>query len=263
LKIAICGKGGSGKSTITALLARAFNSIDYQVLIVDSDESNSGLFRKLGMKSPPIPIMDMIGGRQGFKNKKSAKLVIGDSAKNQDLLDDKSFAISDIPAKNITSNNGISLIIVGKIEQAMEGCACPMGVVNREFLHKLHLTNHQIAIVDTEAGLEHFGRGLETTLDGTVIVVDPSYESIDYAEKALKLTRASGIGNTWVIINKVNSENVKQRLKELLDKRGIPLTATIDYNDKIFETELAGRSLVDSTTNVDLQKIIKLIIETE
>ena len=216
MKVAICGKGGSGKSTITALLARSFNSLKYQVLVVDSDESNSGLYRKLGMKSPPVPVMDMIGGRQGFKEKKAVKYSIGSPDDNQDLLNDKSITISDIPGNNISSYNGISLVIVGKIEQAMEGCACPMGVVNREFLQKLTLTDEQVVIVDTEAGLEHFGRGLETNIDSIVIIVDPSFESIDYAEKAYKLTQAVGINNILVIINKANTEKTISKLKEQL-----------------------------------------------
>jgi CO dehydrogenase maturation factor len=261
MKLAVCGKGGSGKSTITALLARSFSKRGFQVLVIDSDESNSGLYRKLGMKSSPIPIMDMIGGRKGFKEKKSAKIAVGSGAASQDLLVDESLSISDIAPEHIASRNGISLVIVGKIEQAMEGCACPMGVVNREFLHKLNLNSNQIVIVDTEAGLEHFGRGLETTIDGMVIVVDPSFESIDYAEKAFSLAKASGIDNIWVIINKANSDKTVEKLQSLLDSRNIPLTDHIDFDDNIFETELEGQSLVDAAPIYDLDKVIDLIIK--
>ena len=55
MKIAVCGKGGSGKSTIVALLAHQALSRDFKVLVVDSDESNSGLYRMLGFDHPPIP----------------------------------------------------------------------------------------------------------------------------------------------------------------------------------------------------------------
>jgi CO dehydrogenase maturation factor len=261
LKLAICGKGGCGKSTITALLARSFSSKGYQVLVIDSDESNSGLYRKLGMESSPLPIMDMIGGRKGFKEKKSA-IAVGGASASQDLLVDKSISIHDIAPEHISSRDGISLIIVGKIEQAMEGCACPMGVVNREFLHKLKLLPKEIVIVDTEAGLEHFGRGLESTLDGIIIVIDPSFESIDYAEKAFNLTRDSGINNIWTVINKANSQTTVDKLKKLLDSRNIPLTTSINFDDSIFETELEGKSLVDTTVNDDLAQIVDLIIKT-
>jgi CO dehydrogenase maturation factor len=261
LKLAVCGKGGSGKSTVTALLARSFSLNGYNVLVIDSDESNSGLYRKLGMKSSPVPIMDMIGGRKGFKEKKSSRITVGGSSETQDLLADESMTINEIASEHIASRDGISLIIIGKIEQAMEGCACPMGVMNREFLHKLTLSPNEIVIVDTEAGLEHFGRGLETTLDGIIIIVDPSYESIDYAQKAYNLTRETGINNIWTVINKANSPETVEKLSKLLDDRKIPLTSNISFDNGIFETELDGKSLVDASLNNHIEKLVDLIIK--
>ena len=263
MKLAVCGKGGSGKSTITALLARSFSSKGYKVLVIDSDESNSGLYRKLGLLSAPVPIMDLVGGRKGFKERKSTKIPVGGSAESQDLLSDQSIIINDISSQHIASRDGISLIIVGKIEQAMEGCACPMGVVNREFLHKLSLASDEIVIVDTEAGLEHFGRGLETTLNGIIIIIDPSFESIDYAQKAYNLTMETGINNIWTIINKTNSQEILEKLSKLLADRNIPLTTHINFDDKIFETELEGKSLVDAPLDNHLGKLVELIVKTD
>ena len=64
MKISVCGKGGSGKSTIVALLAAEAHSRGYRVLVVDSDESNSGLFRILGFNEPPVPLMELVGGKK-------------------------------------------------------------------------------------------------------------------------------------------------------------------------------------------------------
>ncbi len=63
VKISICGKGGSGKSTVVALLANEARTRGYRVLVVDSDESNSGLFRMFGFTSPPVPLMELVGGK--------------------------------------------------------------------------------------------------------------------------------------------------------------------------------------------------------
>ena len=60
--------------------------------------------------------------------------------------------------------DGIRLVAIGKILQSLEGCACPMGVLSREFLKKLRLKDKEITIVDMEAGVEHFGRGVETSI---------------------------------------------------------------------------------------------------
>jgi len=69
MKIAVCGKGGSGKSTIVSLLANEARGKDYKVLVVDSDESNSGLYRMLGFDHPPVPLMELVGGKKGLKKK--------------------------------------------------------------------------------------------------------------------------------------------------------------------------------------------------
>jgi len=69
IKISVCGKGGSGKSTLVSLLAIAAQAWELKTLVVDLDESNSGLFRMLGFNKPPIPLMALAGGREGINEK--------------------------------------------------------------------------------------------------------------------------------------------------------------------------------------------------
>ncbi len=75
-KIAVCGKGGSGKSVIVRLLAGGLRSRGRRVLVVDSDESNTGLHRMLGFDSPPRPLIELLGGKQ----KGEAEIVAGGKA---------------------------------------------------------------------------------------------------------------------------------------------------------------------------------------
>jgi CO dehydrogenase maturation factor len=69
IKISVCGKGGSGKSTLVSLLAKAAQTRGFKTLVVDSDESNSGLYRTLGLDKPPIPLMALVSGKEGIKEK--------------------------------------------------------------------------------------------------------------------------------------------------------------------------------------------------
>lgn len=95
--------------------------------------------------------------------------------------------LDDIPEGYYTEKNGIKLMVSGKIHQANEGCACAMGTVMKQFVSSLALEENQIAILDMEAGIEHFGRGLDDEVDVILMVCDPSYESVQLAEKIREL----------------------------------------------------------------------------
>ncbi|MHC1601443.1 MAG: P-loop NTPase, partial [Candidatus Nezhaarchaeales archaeon] len=143
MKIAISGKGGCGKSTITVLLSKAFSEMGFKVTIFDVDESNVGLTRMLGLKNEGRPIMDLYGGKKGFKEVLNKGQEI---SPNIDLV--------------AISQGNIKLVRAGKIERGGEGCACLIGILAREVLSKMEAKD-EIVLVDTDAGIEHLGRGVD------------------------------------------------------------------------------------------------------
>jgi CO dehydrogenase maturation factor len=242
MKISVCGRGGSGKSTLVSLLARSAKLKGVGVLVVDSDESNSGLFRMLGFDNPPVPLMQLVGGKKEVQIKLREALSSDEPESGMTILMQDTLTMDDIPAKHISGKDGLRLVCVGKIHQSLEGCACPMGVLSREFLKKLILKEDEIAIVDMEAGVEHFGRGVETSIDRVIVVVEPSFESLDLAERVKGLT--GGIKkNLWAVLNKIDSEPLSSKLRSELKKRDIEIIGTIPYDSSIFEDCLQGRAL--------------------
>jgi CO dehydrogenase maturation factor len=235
IKISVCGKGGSGKSTLVSLLAKAAQTRALTTLVVDSDESNSGLFRMLGLDKPPIPLMALVGGKQGIKEK------IDDPF----LLSESELTLDEIPYPYVTyvnQKNGLRLLSIGKIHQALEGCACPMGVLSREFLKKLRLGQNDIAIVDMEAGIEHFGRGIDNSIDAVLVVVEPSFESIALAEKINSL--ACGMNKkVWAVVNKISSESLIAEIKARLKSSGMEIIGAISYDASVFLSALKGETL--------------------
>ena len=210
MKISVCGKGGSGKSTLVSLLATAAQARDLTTLVVDSDESNSGLFRMLGFNEPPIPLMALVGGKEGIKEKMN----------QPSILSETNITLEQIPDGYINEKNGLKLVSIGKIHQALEGCACPMGVLSREFLKKLRLGKDEIAMVDMEAGIEHFGRGIDNNIDAVLVVVEPSFESITLAGKIKDLS--AGINKKlWAVLNKISSDNLVAEVKAKLKTSGM------------------------------------------
>ena len=232
MKISVCGKGGSGKSTVVSLLANQAGVRGHDVLVVDADESNSGLFRMLGFQQSPIPLMELVGGKDKLKTKMNQPNILAESR----------IAIENIPSKYVLSRNALKLVSIGKILQSLEGCACPMGVLSREFLNKLQLESNEIAIVDMEAGVEHFGRGIDTSIDNILLVVEPSLESITVAEK-IKGFAADIKKNIRAVLNKIYSNGLSLKLENELRARKIEVIGVIPDDPVVFEACLEGHAL--------------------
>ncbi len=192
MKIIVSGKGGSGKSTLSVLIARALASQGYSILLVDADESNFGLQRLLGVEAP-AHLMDHFGGKLHFK-----KNWMGTASEG--LFKDHT-KIEEIPESCISPTGNIKLMIIGKIHAHGEGCACPMGVLSKSVLAKLDVGENEIVIVDAEAGVEHFGRRVDGECDLILGVVDPSYESFMLAKKMQAMAESAGC-DIFFILNK-------------------------------------------------------------
>ena len=194
MKVVICGKGGSGKSTITAMLAREFVSRGRDVLVVDTDESNTGLNSLLGTDEV-YDLMDYLGGREEMTKKIRAAAPDYASIK---FFEDE-FGFDSLPGGYFSENKGVKLVSVGKIHEAGEGCACPMGMLARQFIAGIVTGENDIVIVDTEAGIEHFGRGIDSEADVVLMVIDPSFESVKLAEKISRMSDKAGISVHYVL----------------------------------------------------------------
>jgi CO dehydrogenase maturation factor len=250
MKISVCGKGGSGKSTVVALLANEARARGYRVLVVDSDESNSGLFGMLGFDHPPVPLMELVGGKTSLKQKMSQSNILGESQ----------LTTMQIPEEHLLQMDGLMLVSIGKILQSLEGCACPMGVLSREFLKKLTLQENELAIVDMEAGVEHFGRGVDTSIDSILIVVEPPLESVNVGQKIYDLSSGIGIKNVWAIMNKVPTEEIATRLKAELRERHIEVVGCIYYDADIFRSSLEGKMPVKGVAVLEIKEVMNSIL---
>jgi len=253
MKISVCGKGGSGKSSLVTLMAKEAIARGYRVLVVDSDESNTGLYRILGFDRPPSPLMDLLGGKKALKEKMG----------QPGLLSGDQIPIDAIPPQHILHQDGLLLLSIGKILQSLEGCACPMGVLSREFLNKLSLADKELALVDMEAGVEHFGRGVETSIDGVLIVVEPSVESLELAGRIKDLANSVDITRIWAVLNKVPSPAVADRLQTGLKKMGIEVAGVIHLDEAIARASLEGVALKDGQAAAEIKPVVDAILKAQ
>lgn len=238
MKIIISGKGGSGKSTLSTLIARALESCGFSVLLVDADESNFGLQRLLGVTAP-VHLMDNLGGKKHFK-----KNWMG--AASERIFKDHT-KIAEIPGECISQAGDIKLLIIGKIHDHGEGCACPMGVLSKSVLAKLDVMENEVIVVDAEAGVEHFGRRVDGECDLVLGVVDPSYESFMLAKKMEDMAKTAGC-EIFFILNKTSPE-IESAMIEHIDSGKI--IAKIPQNDAVFMDSLKGNSLKTDLKEID------------
>ena len=235
MKIMICGKGGSGKSTITVLLARAFSQSGKKVLVVDADESNQCLHRLLGVTLPEN-IMDHMGGRKGVREKLFSK----EPVKEKEAVPLKAhMGIDDIPDALIADADGVKLLLIGKITEFGEGCACMIGNISKHLLGKLDEGPDAVVIIDAEAGLEHFGRRVNTGCDLMFCVIDPTYESLEMSKKARFMAEKAGV-DLFFILNKMD-DTIHGFMTGNVDPE--KLVATIPQSHSLFMESLKGCAL--------------------
>jgi CO dehydrogenase maturation factor len=243
MKILICGKGGSGKSTVASLLAKNLQTKGYRVLVVDADESNYGLSVQLGLKDPK-ELMDQIGEKKAALDKMWAKRSTGEKAP----LFTESWSIDEIPSECVSKKDGLFLLQIGKVKHFGEGCACPMGVLSRDFLSHLKLGKKDAAIIDTEAGVEHLGRGVAGSVDIVLAVLDPSYESIKLSEKISAMAKEGG-KSVYFILNKVDDALADQIMAMVGEDRVI---GVIPFSKPIQQKGLTGTVLDISLPSINV-----------
>jgi len=232
MKVLICGQGGSGQRTVTVLLARALRAAGKSVLVVDADESNLCLHRLLGASLPP-PVMETMGGRQG------AKQQLQPSFPAEEALLADSLTIAGLPPSCLAEADGVKLLVVGKIQAYGEGCACMVGSLTKTILSRSRENEHEVVLVDAEAGLEHFGRRIDAFCDLVLAVVDPSYESMAMAGRITALAKEAGL-ETFIVLNKVEAEREETMRGALAGQR---IVAAIARSQEMFTDSLHGRRL--------------------
>ncbi len=211
MKIAISGKGGVGKTTIMAIIARELKKLGKDVLIIDADPSPH-MAETLGITESEriTPIADM------------TKLLAERSEKTPGSpFYQLNPQVNDLLEEFMIEKDGMKLMVLGAIQKAEGGCACPESHVLRKMLKKMLLTADEVVLLDMEAGVEHLGRGTVAGVDHLLIVVIPSKSSIRTALKIKKLAGEVQIPNISFVGNLVQDEEDKNFLEEGLDVRPI------------------------------------------
>jgi len=241
MKLAVSGKGGVGKTLLTAFLSNIFTESGYSVLAVDAD-SNPNLAATLGFpqaeKITPISEMkELIEERTGARPGMS-----GSYFKLNPRVD-------DLPAKYWLEHKGIKLMVMGQIKRGGSGCYCPENVLVQALVSHLLLARNEVIILDMEAGIEHLGRATAKAVDRLIIVVEPGRRSVETAYRISELARDIGLRNIGLVGNKIRSQSEREFLVSSLSS--FEFLGFIPYDSKILEADMAGQPLYEASPSIN------------
>jgi len=222
LKLAVAGKGGVGKTTLVALLAREAAARGWRVLAVDADP-DANLAATLGIQAPIVPLAEQ-------------EVLIAQRAGREGLVK-LNPTVDDIPERYWVEHQGVRLLVLGGIGKGGGGCACPANAFLRALLRHLVLRRDEMVLVDMEAGIEHLGRGTAQGVDALLVVVDPDARSLDTAVRTLRLAGELGLERAFAVANKVRDEDDEAFIREGLPP-GLSLLGSLPFREDLW---LPGR----------------------
>jgi CO dehydrogenase maturation factor len=244
MKIAISGKGGVGKTTLAACLAKYYANKGYKVIAVDADpDANlaSALGLDYGAASKIIPLTemkDLIEERTGAKSGEYGSYF---------KLNPK---VDDIPQKFGIDVDGVRLLVAGTIKAGGSGCYCPENVLLKRLFKHLVVDRDEIIILDMEAGIEHLGRGTCENMDILIVVIEPGLRSIQTARSVKKMSLDLGIKSVYIVINKIKNRDELELLKNNL--KDFKVLGELPYSEKVRESDLKNYSPCVSDDNFRL-----------
>ena len=237
MKIAITGKGGVGKTTLSALLAQAYADMGRQVLAVDADPSPClagalGFPDTLREQLNPISEMDdLIEERTGAK----PGTVGGFFTINP--------RVDDIPERFSVLHRDVRLLEMGAVDIGGSGCICPESAMLKTLFTHLLFRKDDVLILDMYAGVEHLGRATVDFVDAMLVVVEPTRRSLGTAAQIKKLANDIGLDRLWLVGNKVRNSDETNFLTA--ETPGIPILGTLPADLAVQEADRLGEAVYD------------------
>jgi len=242
MKIAITGKGGVGKTTVTALWGRALARQGRDVFLVDADP-DANLAAAVGVPASSLPrplvgLKELIRERTGADPDK-----VGQYFQLNPL-------VSDLPDAYAVKAEGMRLLVLGGIRGGGQGCACPQGTFLKAMMRHLMLDRREVMLVDMEAGLEFLGRASVMGTDALVAVVEPGQRSMETAAAIERMGREIGVKRFAAVANKITDAAQVEKLRGGLP-HGMVLLGSVPYSPALQQADLDGRSVFGVDLDVE------------
>ena len=211
-RVVITGKGGVGKTTITALLSHLFAQKQFTTLAVDEDPQMNlpyaiGIPRDESERIVPLTHnLDYVEEKTGARPGEGWGLML---RLNPD--------VSDVVERfGVKGPDGVNILVMGTVVQAATGCLCPENALLESVVRYINLRENEVILMDTQAGVEHFGRAIAQGFDQALLVTDPTFNAVQVVKHSANLAKELGIPSIHLIINRVRTESDIDKVHEIL-----------------------------------------------
>ena len=230
MRVAVAGKGGAGKTTMSATLARLAAASGCSVVAVDAD-ANPNLAAALGVRPEvaatlqPVP-SSLVSRRLGGA---------GLTAPLDEVLD----------RYTLLAPGGVRLLGMGAPAHADEGCLCAAHAVISALLEDLGEDPERLVVIDMEASPEHLSRGTVRHVDVVCLVAEPYYRSLETVRRMAALVAELPVPRMVVVANKVRSSHDADAVAEFCERHGFPLVGTVPWSDAVVAADRRRTPVID------------------
>ena len=247
MKLAIAGKGGSGKTSISGTMARLLARQGRKVLAIDGD-SNPNLGLTLGI--PAQSINDMPTLPRDLLRRTEAGPVLTQS-------------LSDVRgAHSVTGPDGVQLLVMALPQHADTGCLCSMHATVRALIGAASDDEQDVCILDTEATPEHLSRGTARYADAMLTVVEPYFKSLETGRRMAALANDLGLERVALVANKVRDERDLEAVRQFADRHDLELTGVVPFDPSFQDAERAEQAPLDFAPDAPAVRAIGEITRT-
>jgi CO dehydrogenase maturation factor len=241
MRIAVAGKGGAGKTTISALLARQSAAAGRPTLAIDADP-NPSLAAASGIAADELATLQPMP--------RSAVSRLPGGPKLTEPVDDI------VTRYSIAGPGDIRLMMMGAPQHASEGCMCGAAAVVAALLDGLGEDSGRVVVVDMEASPEHLGRGTIRHADMALLVVEPYYRSLETVRRMGVLVVELGVPSVAVVANKVRSADDHAAIVEFCRRHHFDLAASVPYSDAVVDADRAKVPVADWPAARDVADVV-------
>jgi CO dehydrogenase maturation factor len=254
-RVVVVGKGGVGKSTLVALLARTLARHGASVVAVDADEQrNLGatLGVDLDVLAGVVPLAadaDYVEEKTGARPGEGAGAMLRLNPDTSDVVERHAVLAPD----------GVRLLVMGGVQRAGGGCLCPENALLAAAIANMRLQHDDVVLMDTHAGVEHFGRALARGFDTALVVVEPTFNSIHVGLETARLAEELGIGVVDLVVNQSRNATDCELTLSVIDRLGgyefssisiLPFDERLLRPDPSVDFLLEGSRLADAVHDI-------------